>query len=71
MKIRQGVNPDFADFDEIDQDVEDAIAEFEAGYLTVEELKHHIGPEAVERFLELEEEREDSFEGLFDDPEDY
>lgn len=69
MKIVQGVNPDFADYDEIDADVEDAIAEFSAGHLTVEELRHHIGPEAVERFLELEEEKSDSFESLFDDPE--
>ncbi len=71
MKVRRGVNPDFSDFDEIDIDAEDAITEFENGTISLEELKHHIGPEAVERFLEDHEDQEGDFESLFDDPENY
>jgi len=68
MKIRNGVNPDYADFDEIDQDVEDAYEEFDAGNLTYEELKNLVGPAAAASYAEN---YRDEVEDLFDDPENF
>lgn len=68
MKVTRGVNPDYADYDEIDPDVEDALEEYEAGVLTYEELKALIGPEAAQAFLDKDP---DDPESYFDDPEDF
>lgn len=65
MKIKNGVNPDFADYDEIDEDAEDAIQEFEAGIITLDELKALVGPEAAQSLAEQHS------DDLFDNPEDF
>lgn len=62
------MNPDYADYDEIDADIEDAIEEYEAGVLTYDELKALIGPEAAQAFLEGDP---DDPERYFDNPEDF
>lgn len=67
MRVVRGVNPDFADFDEIDQDALDAIEEFDQGTITLEDLRHLIGPEAARARAEMRYELPDA---LFDDPED-
>lgn len=69
MKIKNGVNPDYADFDEIDTDVEDAILEFESGTLTFDELKALVGPEAAQSLAEKHADYDPY--ALFDDPEDF
>lgn len=68
MRVVRGVNPDFADYDEIDQDALDAIEEFDQGTITLEDLRHLIGPDAARARAELRYEHPDT---LFDDPEDY
>ena len=68
MKIVQGVNPDFADFDEIDTDAAEALGEFDQGVITFEELRHLIGSEAARARAHR---RYDDPESLFDDPEDF
>lgn len=65
-----GVNPDFADFDEIDVDAEDAISEYAEGTLTFAELKIMIGADAA-RAVEKSVHGGTDFENLFDNPEDY
>ena len=69
MKIITSVNPDYADFDEIDPDVVEAIEDFYEGRITPEELKILIGPEAAQSLMDLHE--EDPVEILFDDPEEF
>lgn len=69
MKIKRGVNPDFADFDEIDVDVEDAYEEFEAGTLSFDDFREQVGPEAAQAFMERLEGRDEY--DLFDDPENF
>lgn len=68
MKTKNGVNPDFADFDEIDSDAADAFEEFDAGSLTYDQFKALVGAEAAAAYAE-------KFHGetghLFDDPEDF
>lgn len=70
MKKIVGINPDFADFDELDADALDAVEEFQQGFLTFEELKTLVGPEAAQA---IKEQRygPDDIGALFDDPEDY
>lgn len=67
MRVVRGVNPDFADFDEVDPDALEALDEFDIGMITLDELRHLIGPEAARARAEMRYEHPDS---LFDDPED-
>lgn len=67
MRVIRGVNPDFADFDEVDPDALEALDEFDRGRITLDELRHLIGPEAARARTEMRYEHPDS---LFDDPED-
>lgn len=68
MRVLRGVNPDFADNDELDMDALDALEEFDNGTLTLDELRHLIGPEAARSRAEL---RYDSSDLLLDDPESF
>jgi hypothetical protein len=68
MKIVNGVNPDYADFDEIDVDALDALDEFDRGMVTLDELRQLIGPEAARARAQL---RYEDPESLFDDPEQF
>ena len=63
MRVVRGVNPIFADYDEIDQDALEALDEFDNGLITMDELRHLVGPEAVRARAEIR------YEGLLDDPE--
>lgn len=47
-----GVNPDFADYDEIDFDAEDLIIEFEQGTVSFDELKNIVGYDAARTIQE-------------------
>lgn len=67
MKRITGVNPDFADWDELDQDALDAVEEFADGAITFDELKNLIGPEAAAAIKEQQDESDP--ERFFDDPE--
>ena len=68
MKKQRGVNPDYADFDEIDEDVEDAIEGYDNGTVTADELKVMMGTDAARTIIERRESG-DPF-SLFDDPEE-
>ena len=62
-----GINPDFADYDELDQDALDAVEEFADGQITFDELKALVGSETAAAIREHQNEFDpDSF---FDDPE--
>jgi len=68
-----GVNPEYADHDEIDYDVEDLIAEFEHGVVTFDELKCIVGTEtarSVQNRVHGEGDPSDP-ETYFDDPSAY
>lgn len=64
-----GVNPDFADFDEVDDDVLDAVEEFESGDLTYEELKSVVGHEEAAAIRDRM--YGSNSDDLFDDPESF
>lgn len=67
MKIKRGLNPEYADFDEIDVDAAEAYDEFDAGNLTFEEFKSLVGPEAAASYVE----QYHTPDSLFDNPEDF
>ena len=69
MKTRNGLNPDYADFDEIDEDVTDLIDGWYNGQVTPEELRAVLGREAALAYLE-EANVDGQCWGIFDDPED-
>jgi hypothetical protein len=71
VKVRNGVNPDYADYDEMDQDALDAIEEYDQGYLTYDELRAQIGPEAAAELRDRFRETDPYFGDLLDDPEDF
>lgn len=71
MKVKRGINPDYADFDEIDEDAAEAFEEFDAGNLSFEEFKALVGPEAAASYVEGCVEEGDRPESLFDNPEDF
>ena len=68
MKIKTGVNPDYADFDEIDMDAAEAFDEFDAGNLSLDELKTLVGPEAASSYVE---QYQDEAGQMLDNPEDF
>ena len=70
MKIKRGINQDFSDFDELDDDALDAIEEFQDGSLTIKELQALIGPEAAQAIQDRFNADVD-IDSLFDNPEDY
>lgn len=76
MKIVRGLNPDFADFDEIDVDIEEAYEEFKNGRISYDQLKANVGPEAAQahadRIHGMDDSADDHYDidSLFDDPED-
>jgi len=63
-----GVNPDFADFDELDTDALDAVEEFADGQITYDELKNLVGVEAATVLRDIYHDKDD-IESFFDDPE--
>lgn len=71
MKILRGVNPDFADFDEIDVDVEDALNDWNEGIISFEELSRLVGPETAENLRRIRYEETGDEAALFDDPDDF
>jgi len=71
MKKITGINPDFADYDELDDDALDAVEEFQQGVLTFEELKVLVGPETAQSIKEMKYGIEDDPEALFDNPESF
>lgn len=68
MKKVNGINPDFADYDELDADALDAVEEFHQGLLTFDELKNLVGPDAANTIKDKRYGPNDP-EGFFDDPE--
>ena len=70
MKKITGINPDFADYDELDDDALDAVEEFQNGMLTYDELKNLVGPEAAQAIKEQRYGPDDP-DALFDNPEDF
>lgn len=70
MKIKRGLNQEYADFDEIDEDIEEARSDFENGRLSFDGLRALIGPEAAQSCLDQLDEDE-GLPHLFDDPEDF
>lgn len=77
MRIVRGLNPDFADFDEIDADIEDAYEEFNNGRISYDQLKVNVGPEAAQAHADrvlgtdYADEYMNDISNLFDNPEDY
>lgn len=77
MRIVRGLNPDFADHDEIDEDIAEAISEFDNGRISYLQLKVNIGPEAARSHVDRMAGPEDiaeyatNLDGLFDNPEDF
>lgn len=70
MKIKRGINPEFADYDELDDEALDAIEEFQDGSLTVWQLQALIGPEAAQAMAKKVNQASDP-DSFFDDPEDF
>ena len=71
MKKITGINPDFADYDELDGDALDAVEEFEQGVLTFEELKNLVGPETAQAIKDHKYGPDGDPEALFDNPESF
>jgi hypothetical protein len=61
MRVVNGKNPDWADFDEIDQDVVDAREAFYRGELTPDQLRHEVGTEEAQALIDGKYGEEDSF----------
>lgn len=70
MKKVTGINPDFADFDELDPDALSAVTEFEDGQISFDELKALVGFETATAIREKCY-GADGPESLFDDPESF
>ena len=70
-KIVLGINQDFADFDEIDQEALEAVAEFEQGTMTFEELRAMVGYEQAVEIQNKIHGEESEISILFDNPEDF
>jgi hypothetical protein len=66
MKVRYGLNPDFADFDELDSDVLEAFEDYDSGSITLDELAILVGAEAAEQHASM---HSDTYFQLLDDPE--
>lgn len=62
-----GINPDYADFDEIDFDVEDLIFEYEQGTVGFDELRDMVGSDTARTIQERVHGDADA-DSLFDDP---
>lgn len=72
MKRVNGVNPDYADYDELDQDALDIVEEFYDGSVTYAELKAIVGAEHAEAILAQMDGADGSDpEKFFDNPEDF
>jgi hypothetical protein len=69
MKVVRGINPDYADDDELDIDAMEALEDFRGCRMTFEGLKAVLGKEAAESVAAAHGYDETS--SLFDDPEDY
>lgn len=69
MKKVTGINPDFADYDELDRDALDAVDEFHQGMLSFDELKVLVGSDTANAIKEQRYGPDDP-EALFDNPED-
>ena len=69
MKKVNGINPDFADYDELDGDAVDAIEEFQQGTLTFDELRTLVGPETADAIKEQRYGGDHDPDVFFDDPE--
>lgn len=69
MKRITGINPDFADHDELDSDALDAIEEFEQGTLTFDELRTLVGPETASAIKEQQYGSDTDPDAFFDNPE--
>lgn len=63
-----GVNPDYADYAELDTDALDAVEEFMDGQISYDELKNLVGVEAATVLKEIHFGKDDP-ESYFDDPE--
>lgn len=73
MKLKRGVNPDYFDFDEIDEDALPAMEDYMDGSISFSELRMLVGPESAENFRrhilensESEDEEPDLFDMLGD-----
>lgn len=69
MKKITGINPEYADFDELDQDALDAVEEFSDGQISYDELKNLIGTETAAAIREHMGEHDP--DRYFDDPESF
>lgn len=66
-----GINPDFADWDELDQDALEIVEEFYDGTVSFDELKAIVGSEAAQSIMDRMDQDDDDPTKLFDDPEDF
>lgn len=60
MKVRYGINPDFADADEIDQDALDALHDFDNDLITLDDLASQIGRDAARVVADRKDESDDA-----------
>jgi len=68
MRKIVGINPDFADNDELDMDALEAVEEFQEGQITYDELRALVGPETASMIKDQVYPDYDP-ESFFDDPE--
>lgn len=69
--VKLGLNPDFADWDELDQDALEIVEDFYDGSATFEELKAIVGAEAAQSIMDKMIADGDDPSKLFDDPEEF
>lgn len=70
MRVVRGVNPDYADFDEIDEDARDAFQMFDRGEYSFSQLVSLVGKEAAQAHVgEFSYRESNPVAALFDDPE--
>lgn len=70
MRVVRGINPDYADFDEIDEDARDAFQMFDRGEYSYSQLVSLVGKEAAQAHVgEFTYRADNPIASLFDDPE--
>ena len=70
LMAKVGVNPDFADWDELDVDTLEIVEEFCDGTVSYDELKAIVGSEAAQSIIDKIASDDLDMDQLFDNPED-
>lgn len=66
-----GINPDFADWDEIDADALEIVEEFYDGTVSFDELKAIVGTDAAQSIIDRLASDDLDPKELFDNPEEF